>query len=79
MKNKDLIEKLSQLPEDTEVCIFDWRKNLSDDCGEGSSVGIYPKIEVALQGKDEIREGSKPWIAIGFQNIDYNDDGEFVE
>ena len=33
MKVSDLIKKLQEFPQDLEVKIFDWRKNLNEDWG----------------------------------------------
>lgn len=75
MKKEELIEKLQKLPEGIEICVFDWRKNLNDDCGDGSSVGVYPEFEIELISKDSIPKGNKPWVAFNIENDDYNEDG----
>ena len=40
MKKEKLIEELSKLPDGLEVYLFDWRKNLADDLGDGSNAGV---------------------------------------
>lgn len=50
MKKEELIEKLQKLPDNIEVCVFDWRKNVNDDCGDGSGVGIYPNFIIERLG-----------------------------
>ncbi|MBT0551960.1 hypothetical protein [Riemerella anatipestifer] len=86
MKNRDLIEKLKQLPPDVEVKIFDWRKNLEYDIGDGSSEGIYDfDVELHKLSEDEkecVKEhrGREPkdFITLSFENEDYNDDGDNI-
>lgn len=87
MKKEKLIEELQKLPEGTEVCIFDWKKNMGDDWGDGSSEGIYPDIEVEymnLEGdeaenyKEQHDKEYIPWVALNFENDDYDDKGRLV-
>ncbi|AQY22662.1 DUF7352 domain-containing protein [Riemerella anatipestifer] len=82
MKNRDLIEKLKQLPPDVEVKIFDWRKNL----GDGSSEGIYD-FDVELHKFSELEKehiiehrGHEPkdFITLSFDNEDYTDGGDNI-
>lgn len=79
-----LIKELKKLPKGTDVCLYDWRKNLNNDVGDGSSAGIHPEFDIELQKLEgdelnyyEERHERKfvPWIAITFDNDDYNDDG----
>lgn len=79
MKKEELIEKLQKLPDNIEVCVFDWRKNVNDDCGDGSGVGIYPNFIIELMGKSEIKKGYKPFLAITIENDDYNECGKLIK
>jgi len=87
MTVKELITELSKYPENEDVCIFDWRKNLHHASEEPSSEGVYSDIKterVALDReeieytKDVYGTEPKPWIAITFENDDYSDDGELL-
>lgn len=88
MKVEKLIEELQKLPKGTNVAIYDWRRNLHEDSGDGSHAGIYPEFDVSLQKlegdeaayyKERHDKDFKPWISISFENEDYNDDGTKVE
>lgn len=76
-----IIEQLQKMPTGTEVCLYDWRMNISDDIGDGSSIGIYSNFEISLQTLEAEFYNNKedrslvPWVAISFKNNDYNDDG----
>ena len=77
MLKEELIKQIQEkIPDGTEVVIFDHRKNLNDDIGDGSGVGIYKNFEVAHFTKQEIADGSIPFAALIFENNDYTDDGE---
>lgn len=85
MKKEKLIKELQKLPDGVEVCVFDWRKNLGDDSGDGSSAGLYPEFDVEfhqLEGdeakwyKEEHGKKYKPFISLGFGNDDYDNDGK---
>ena len=86
MTVQELINKLETMPKDAPVCLFDWRKNLGLDCGDPSSEGVYNEIDVELQQieapdeqeyyKSQMDEEFVPWVALSFDNEDYNDDGE---
>jgi hypothetical protein len=71
MKVTDLIKKLQQLPQDAEVCIFDWRKNIYNSSEDQTGEGVHPHFEVSYETADV----SKPFIALSFKNNDYKDDG----
>lgn len=79
----ELITELNKYPQDTKVFVFDWRKNLGDDCGDGSSAGIYQlNLDYENLDKEEVDylketydEDFKPWLGISFENSDYTDDG----
>lgn len=84
MKKEKLISKLQALPDGIEVCIFDWKKSLHHDSGDGSSEGVHPEFEVELHEltPDEAeyyqeREGKpfKPFATLTFENDDYDDAG----
>lgn len=73
MLKEDLIKKIQEeIPDGTEVVIFDHRKNLDDDMdGEGSSAGIYKDFKVVKYTKEEIENGSIPFATLEFDNEDY--------
>lgn len=73
MKKSELIQKLKEIPGDPEVCIFDYRKNLAHDDGDGASAGIYPDIHVELISNEDDPE-FVPWIGMEFKNEELEDD-----
>ena len=84
---ENLLEHLQKIPKGTNVCIYDWRKNLGDDIGEGSSEGIYADFEISMVNleaeeaeffKEQHDKEFTPWLAISFENVDYNDDGKYL-
>ena len=76
MKKEELIKQIQEkVPDGAEVVIFDHRKNLSDDWGDGSSSGIYKNFEVHNHSKEEIADGAIPLASLIFNNDDYNEDG----
>lgn len=87
MKIEELIKQMNELQQKypgIDVSVFDWRKNLGDDSGDGSCEGIYSEFNVSvveLKGeeaefyKEQHGQEFTPWIAIDFSNEDYNDDG----
>jgi hypothetical protein len=93
LKNKymlieNLIEQLQKLPKGTNVCLYDHRKNMGDDSGDGSSAGIYPEFEISLMDlepdeieflKEQHDRDFVPWVAIAFDNDDYDEDGRLIE
>lgn len=88
MKKEELIKKLEQLPAGAEVCIFDFRKAINEDWGDGTSAGVYSDFAVELidftaDEKEFIEESSgkkfKAWIGLNFDNVDYTDDGRLVD
>ena len=72
MNNSELILILNNLPQDAEVCIWDWRKNIFNADDDGNGIGIEPKFTVEYLNENV----STPFIAISFENDDYNDNGE---
>lgn len=87
MKVSDLIKKLQEFPQDLEVKIFDWRKNLNGDWGDGSSAGIYD-IEVSMDNytedekeyyKERYDNEFIPWVQLSFESDDYSDEGVHYE
>jgi len=85
---KKLVEIQAQHP-GINVAIFDHRKNLGDDCGDGSHAGIYPveePIVMDITEPDEVEfykeqhDGNdyKPWVALSFDNEDYDENGVLV-
>ena len=83
MKVSELIKKLQEFPQELEVRIFDWRKNLSEDLGDGSYAGIYD-IDVSM---DELTQDEKecykefhnkefiPFVQLTFESDDYSEEG----
>lgn len=91
MEIEKLIEKLTELQKThpkINVNVFDWRKNLGDDIGDGSSEGVYGDFEISvfkLEGeeaefyKEQHGEEFVAWVALSFDNEDYNDDGASIK
>lgn len=83
MKVSELIKKLQEFPKDMDVRIFDWKKNLSEDCGEGSSSGIYElKVEKydlsdldLMTLKEAHGRTFKPFVQLTFDSEDYDNEG----
>ena len=87
MKIEKLIEELTELQKthpNISVNLFDWRKNLGDDNGDGSSEGVHGDFEISvmkLEGeeaefyKEQNDKDFSAWVALSFENEDYNDDG----
>ena len=89
MKKEKLIEELQKLPDDIEVCLFDWRKNLcyADGDDEGCGEGIYPDLEINVYSleaneakfyKEQNDKDYKSFALLSFDNDDYDDDGFMV-
>jgi hypothetical protein len=90
MKIELLIKKLQELQINNpgiDVAIFDHRKNLGDDIGHGSSLGIYSDFEPIINHlEDDEAEyyqdvndvEYKPWCSLAFDNEDYNDEGDLI-
>jgi len=74
MKIGKLVEELSKFPEDLDVNLFDWKQNMFDDSGDGSSSGIYPEFQIGLIGDEYLQEDQEDWIAISFDSDDYDND-----
>ena len=75
---KQLIEHLQKMNPNLPAYIFDARRNLAGDMGEGSGDGIY-KIESVEEISDEdLPPGIRPWVAIEFSNPDYSEDGAYL-
>lgn len=82
MKKEDLIKKLELIPDGIEVCLFDYELNLSDDCGNGSTKGIYDTFDVEIIDLDSEEEKEfyeetndkkfVSWAALSFKN-DYEE------
>lgn len=71
MKISELIEQLQQAPQDSEVCIFDWRKNLHHADGDYQGNGIVSDFKVDIVSEDV----NIPFVALSFKNDDYKEDG----
>lgn len=85
---KSLVEIQAKRP-GINVAIFDHKKNFGGDWGDGSSAGIYPAIEptvMELTEPDEVEyykehydgKDYKPWVALSFDNEDYDENGELI-
>lgn len=89
MTVQELINQLETMPKDAPVRLFDWRKNLGLGFGDPSSEGVYDEIDVELQQieapdeqeyyKNQMDEEFVPWVALSFENEDYDDWGETLE
>lgn len=83
MKVSELIKALQEYPQDIEVKIFDWRKNLNDMDEDGSSEGIYDfnvNMEVLSDDEKEYYKDFhdrdfKPFLELSFNSDDYSDEG----
>jgi len=73
MKKEKLIEELQKLPDNTEVCLFDYKKNMDNDAGDGSSSGIYPDFEVTMLTLEDVAKGHDLFAILSFDNDDYDD------
>ncbi len=71
MKKEELIKQLQALPDGVEVVIFDHRKNLDQDSGDGSSAGIYKDFQISHHTPEEIADGCIPFASMAFDNEDY--------
>ena len=71
MKVEQLIKELQQLPKGTEVCIFDWRKNVHHADNEPQGMGIEKDFSVEYQTEDV----NLPFAGLMFENDDYESDG----
>lgn len=75
MTVKDAINALQQLPPDAELAILDTRRNNYYADAEPSSEGIYEPATIELIGGKDIPDGTAPWVALTFDNRDF-DEGE---
>lgn len=66
-----LIKALEKYPKDLKINIFDWKQNLHNDWGEGSSAGIYTEFEI----EEFFTESKTPWLSLSFSNDDYTEEG----
>lgn len=64
MQKENLIKKLQELPDGTEVVIMDINKNLSNDDPDGSSEGIFPDFDVEVM--QNANPEKKQFISLGF-------------
>lgn len=87
MTKRELINQLEALnvPDDTDVNIYDHMKNMGDDDGSGSSIGMYSEYTVGLMNDDltqeeidnfEIEHGIIPgvFIVLVFDNPELEED-----
>ena len=70
MKVEKLIQELQKMPPNSEVCVFDWRKNIHHADDEPIGKGVEPDFKVEIE--DAV---PAPFVALSFENDDYNDDG----
>lgn len=75
MKVQDLIKKLQEFPENTDVCLYDYRQNVhyanGDEEDPDNGIGIQDKFRV-----DHITENvNKPFVGLIIKNQDYDDVG----
>jgi hypothetical protein len=82
MKKEKLIEELEKLPDGIEVCIFDYRKNLANDIGDGSSEGVYSDFEISVESlegeeaewyREQHNEEFIPWASLCFDNFEFEE------
>lgn len=86
MTAQELIKKLQEYHPDTQVKVFDWRKCLHNDTGDGSGFGVYDfDLDMQVLEDDEKDYYKKehglehePFIQIVFDNDDYTEEGEHV-
>jgi hypothetical protein len=83
MTVKELIKKLEEMPQDMQINIFDWRKNLFIGDGDSVSDGIESVEHIEIVPDNETthlmqEDGDKisQWVAIIYNNNDYNEGGE---
>jgi hypothetical protein len=70
MKKKEFLKLINELPDNAEICVFDWRKNIYESDSDGTSAGIYPNFDI------EFIDDAKPkFYALSINNDDYTDDG----
>lgn len=83
MNVQELIDKLKEFDPNLPVRLFDHRKCMHFDSGDGSYAGVYDEMEISIydiEGEDERaffkeQHGTdyKPWLAISFENDDYEE------
>lgn len=80
MTKRQLLKRLEKFSDDTQVCIFDVKKNMAENDGLGTpnGDGIYPGFSVMEWDNDNDKSEEKTFIALGFDNPDYNNDGELI-
>jgi len=76
---KDLIEKLKEMPQEMNVNIFDWRKNLFVGGGDSVSDGITPVEHLEVVTHIDEDDVTHQWIAINYENDDYTDEPKPAE
>ncbi|MGL5257825.1 MAG: hypothetical protein ACRC76_12415 [Proteocatella sp.] len=78
MKKSEFIKMLDDIShEDYHIAIFDWKKNIHN--GEDGTVGVHVKFEVELLDNDAEEKEQDKFIALTFENDDYNEDGTLAE
>lgn len=66
MKKEDLIKKLKELPDDTEICILDLQRNIDADFGDGSCEGVKHEFEIKMLEPNQVPESDKPFAVLIF-------------
>ena len=69
MKKEQLIQKLQELPDGIEVCVYDFKLNIQEASGDGSGAGIYPNFDIELFTKEDVAEDSEPFAALVIDNF----------
>lgn len=74
----ELIEHLQKMPQDVNICIFDWRKNLFEGGGDPVPDGIQKVKDIELlpyDNEDEDNEEiTSKWVSLNYENEDYNEE-----
>lgn len=79
MKKSELVKLLEKVPDDMEIGIFDYRKNVRYDFGHGSKVGLYFDFKVEYVDPGDAFDKFFPWVALSFANEEFDDSGDPVD
>lgn len=66
MKKSDLINQLTAIPGDPDVCITDLVKNANDVDNDASANGIYADFDVEHLKGESVPETAKEFISLSF-------------
>lgn len=75
MTKGEFFKKIENYPDDMEIVIFDWKKNFHNASEEQNGIGVYSEFEVHA----ESAENETIFIALMFDNEEYNEDGSKIE